>query len=220
MSSRSASIRAELLGAAVVLLEGVLFVTGLLALGSVYVTATQAGYTQMSGRTALYRVAVSAVLTPRTERIAAAPAVLVHPSPPLPESFVGELSIRRLGLSTTVLEGDSPAHLKVAVAHLSETPLPWQAGNSVYAGHRDTFFRALRGLRAGDDIELATPRGTFGYRVRHTMIVAPEDVWVLEPGLASLTLITCYPFSYLGSAPQRFVVQADRVDASTSAQDR
>lgn len=210
MSSRNASIRAELFGAGLVVLEGVLFVAGLLVLGGVYVTATQAGYTQMSGRTAVYRFSTATPLT--THAAPPTAPVLVRAAAPLPESFVGELSIRRLGLSTTVLEGDTAAHLKVGVAHLSDTPLPWQAGNSVYAGHRDTFFRALRGLREGDDIELATPRGTFGYRVRHTMIVAPEDVWVLEPGLAALTLITCYPFSYLGSAPQRFVVQAERVD--------
>ena len=114
--------------------------------------------------------------------------------------------------SVVAVEGDDERTLRVAAGHLPDTPLPWQEGNASFAGHRDTFFRALRELRVGDDLELATTHGTFRYRVTRTLIVAPSDVSVLEPGDATaLTLITCYPFTFLGAAPLRFVVQAERV---------
>ena len=77
------------------------------------------------------------------------------------------------------------------------------------AGHRDTFFRRLRDIRADDLIRVVTPEGTFTYRVEGTQIVDPEDVWVLNQTAApALTLVTCYPFTYIGSAPQRFIVRA------------
>jgi sortase A len=98
------------------------------------------------------------------------------------------------------------------VGHLSDTPLPWDGGNTALAGHRDTFFRPLERIKAGDDVYLDTSRGRFHYRVRRTIVVKPEDLWVLDPSAnATLTLITCFPFHYIGSAPQRFVVQAERV---------
>jgi len=128
------------------------------------------------------------------------------------ESVIGVLDVPRLALSVVAVEGDDERTLRVAAGHLPDTPLPWQEGNASFAGHRDTFFRALRELRVGDDLELATTHGTFRYRVTRTLIVAPSDVSVLEPGDATaLTLITCYPFTFLGAAPLRFVVQAERV---------
>ncbi len=128
------------------------------------------------------------------------------------ESVIGLLDVPRLAVSVVAVEGDDERTLRVAAGHLPDTPLPWQEGNASFAGHRDTFFRALRALRVGDDLELATTHGTFRYRVTRTLIVAPSDVSVLEPGDATaLTLITCYPFTFLGAAPQRFVVHAERV---------
>ena len=83
-------------------------------------------------------------------------------------------------------------------------------GNSVLAAHRDTHFRPLRDIRQGDLVRLKTRKGVLEYRVKDTMIVAPEDVWVMAPSTERrLTLITCYPFNYVGSAPQRFIVRAD-----------
>jgi sortase A len=125
---------------------------------------------------------------------------------------IGRLDIPRLGVSVVVMPGDDDATLSRAVGHLSDTPLPWDGGNTALAGHRDTFFRPLERIKAGDDVYLDTSRGRFHYRVRRTIVVKPEDLWVLDPSAnATLTLITCFPFHYIGSAPQRFVVQADRV---------
>lgn len=127
---------------------------------------------------------------------------------------VGRLEIPRLGLSEVVVEGDDEAILSRVVGHLPDTPLPWQGGNSALAAHRDTRFRALRRIRIGDLVRVATPYGTFTYRVTATHIVDPEDLWVLEPTAGrALTLITCHPFDYIGPAPRRFIVRAEEIAA-------
>jgi sortase A len=126
-------------------------------------------------------------------------------------SLVGSIDIPRLGLSAVIAEGDDEATLKVAVGHLPDTPLPGDAGNSALAAHRDTFFRPLQHIRVGDQVQISTPRGDFHYQVRETMVVGPDDVWVLDPtDRPMLTLITCYPFNYVGKAPRRFIVRAER----------
>ena len=108
------------------------------------------------------------------------------------------------------MEGDDERTLRVAVGHLPDTPLPWDQGTTALAGHRDTFFRPLKDIHMGDEVRFVTPRGEFRYRVRRTFIVDPDDVWILSPSpQASLTLITCFPFTYVGNAPQRFIVQAE-----------
>ena len=149
------------------------------------------------------------------------PAPPVHgPHDPLmtPGDLVGAIDIPRLHLSATVIEGDDEAALQRAVGHLSDTPQPWQAGNSAFAAHRDTFFRSLKQVAVGDVIRVTTPHGAWTYRVSETLIVKPEDVWVLASSeRPMLTLITCYPFSYVGHAPQRFVVRAERIEATGSA---
>ena len=113
-----------------------------------------------------------------------------------------------------IAEGDDTNTLRAAIGHLPDTPMPWKPGNSAFAGHRDGIFRPLKDVRTGDAIVLSTGRGTFTYRIDRTLIVKPEDVWVLKPPPAgrTLTLITCYPFVYIGHAPQRFVVIATAVD--------
>ena len=126
---------------------------------------------------------------------------------------IGRLEVPRIGLSALVLEGDDENTLAVAVGHLPDTPLPWQEGNSALAGHRDTFFRPLRHVQLGDDIRLTTSRGAFRYRVTRQMVVDPDQLWVLDHSpTAALTLITCYPFNFVGPAPRRFVVHAERVE--------
>jgi len=131
------------------------------------------------------------------------------------DAFIGQLDIPRLGLSVVVLQGDDDRTLRAAAGHLPDTPLPWEEGNAALAGHRDTFFRPLRSVREGDEIQLVTRRGRFEYRVRRLLVVGPDDIWVLGPSSdVSLTLITCYPFTYVGSAPQRFIVQAERISRS------
>ena len=128
---------------------------------------------------------------------------------------IGEIEIRRVGLRAMVAQGDSTAVLQRAVGHLADTPLPGESGNVVLAGHRDTFFRPLRHIRVGDLIDLATPLGDFRYAVAWTRVVAPTAVDVLDDdaGERTLTLITCFPFDFVGSAPMRFVVRARQVDA-------
>ena len=122
---------------------------------------------------------------------------------------VGRLEIPRLNVSVIVMEGEDDATLARAVGHVPGTALPWEPGNTVMAGHRDTFFRPLKNLREGDQIRMTTPRGTFEYRVSSTKIVEPDDLSVLAPTSArSLTLVTCYPFVYVGRAPKRFIVHA------------
>jgi LPXTG-site transpeptidase (sortase) family protein len=124
---------------------------------------------------------------------------------------IGTLEIPRLGLSSVVLEGDNDTTLLLGVGHLSDTPLPWLGGNSVFAAHRDTFFRPLAGIRRNDVIRFSTADAEFEYVVKETRIVEPTAVEVLDPTTeATLTLITCYPFDFIGSAPQRFIVRAER----------
>jgi len=125
---------------------------------------------------------------------------------------IGRLEIPRLGLSVIVMPGDDETTLSRAVGHLPDTPLPWASGNAALAGHRETFFRPLEEVQVGDAIYFDTPLGRLQYRVQRAFVVEPADVWVLDPTTEpTLTLITCYPFQYIGPAPKRFVVQARRV---------
>ena len=126
--------------------------------------------------------------------------------------LVGMLDVPRLNLSTPVIEGDDDTTLKRAVGHLPDTPLPWEEGNSAFAGHRDGLFRPLKDIQVGDEIRFRTSRREFRYRVTSTSIVTPDDVSVLDKrAQPSLTLITCYPFYYVGNAPKRFIVHAERL---------
>jgi sortase A len=124
---------------------------------------------------------------------------------------IGLIEIPRLGLSSVVLEGDDTAALLLGVGHLSDTPLPWHGGNTVFAAHRDTFFRPLAHIRKKDVIRFSTADASFDYVVTELKVVQPTAVEVLEPtSAATLTLITCFPFDYIGLAPQRFIVRAER----------
>ena len=130
---------------------------------------------------------------------------------------IGVIEIPRLGVSSVVLEGDDTAALLLGVGHLSDTPLPWHGGNTVLAAHRDTFFRPLAHIRKNDVITFSTADASFEYVVTELKVVEPTAVEVLEPtSAASLTLITCFPFDYIGPAPQRFIVRAERRSSSPS----
>jgi sortase A len=125
--------------------------------------------------------------------------------------MVGILEIPRLNISSAVMSGDDARTLDKAVGHLPDTPKPWESGNSAVAAHRDGLFRPLKNIKVGDDLRMRTAHGEFTYRVRELKIVMPQDLSVLEStDTDTLTLITCYPFNYVGSAPKRFVVQATR----------
>lgn len=127
--------------------------------------------------------------------------------------LVGRLDIPRLHLSAIVLEGDDDGTLKLGVGHVPGTALPGRPGNVALAAHRDSYFRPLKGIRRADVIEVTTPSRAYRYRVDSVRIVAPDAVEVLRDSAApSLTLVTCYPFGWIGNAPKRFVVRASRVD--------
>ena len=132
--------------------------------------------------------------------------------PAKPGSLVGLLSVPRIGMSTAVVQGDDSKSLKLSAGHLPDTPWPWQPGNSAIAAHRDGRFRALRKIKVGDEVRMRTSRGELRYKVRELRIVEPDDLSVLAPReQSSLTLITCYPFTYIGNAPKRFIVRAERL---------
>jgi sortase A len=135
------------------------------------------------------------------------------PKTPLrPGDPFGRVAIPRIGLSAMVAEGDDTSTLARAVGHIPETAVPEGSGNVGLAGHRDTFFRRLGRVRLKDVIELETAHGKFRYEVVRTAVVDPERVEVLDSSNKSeLTLVTCYPFHYIGAAPRRFMRQGCRV---------
>ena len=129
--------------------------------------------------------------------------------PPRPGEPVGRIEIPRLHMSVMILEGTAPRLLRMAAGHIGGTALPGRAGNIGIAAHRDALFRPLKDIRHQDKIVLTTSYGTFRYVVVEVEIVDPTDVQVLHSTAdPELTLITCYPFTYLGAAPKRFVVHA------------
>ncbi len=125
---------------------------------------------------------------------------------------LGRIELNRIGLDAMIMEGIDNRTLRHAVGHIPGTALPGQQGNVAIAGHRDTFFRALRNIRMDDEITLTTLNGSYRHRVDSTKVVEPREIWVLDDsGDATLTLVTCYPFDFVGSAPKRFVVRAHRI---------
>jgi sortase A len=122
---------------------------------------------------------------------------------------VGKMEIPRIGISVMVLHGTEEATLIAGAGHVPGTPLPGAEGNVVIAAHRDTFFRKVEGILPGDSIHFATASRNYEYVVDSTEIVDPEDTRVMESRARSeLTLITCYPFYFVGAAPKRFIVHA------------
>jgi sortase A len=187
-------------------LERVLLVIGVVCLGY---------YGYVWGETQLYQAyenrELDAILqsAPAPKADADAATTVPRRPEPAPGSPIGRIEIPRLGVSSIVRAGSDARTLQLAVGHIPGTALPGEPGNMGLAGHRDTFFRRLRDIRTEDLIRVVTADGSFLYRVQRTNIVQPTDVWVLDPTTDStLTLVTCYPFSYIGSAPQRFIVRA------------
>jgi len=132
-------------------------------------------------------------------------------SPGLPSrgSLLGRLEIGSVGIAVMVLEGTGGRTLRRGVGHIPGTALPGERGNIAIAGHRDTFFRPLRNIHKGDEITLTTLQGVYRYRVDSMQLVEPEDTAALDnSGDATLTLVTCYPFYFVGPAPKRFIVRA------------
>jgi sortase A len=135
---------------------------------------------------------------------------------PVTGAWVARLDAPSVRLSATVLEGSDDETLARGAGHIEDTAFPGQGGNIGIAGHRDTTFRAVRDLRPGDSLELTTSSHTYRYLITTTFVVEPEDVYVLDPGpQPMLTLVTCYPFTFIGHAPHRYIIQAVLVDQAT-----
>jgi sortase A len=180
------------------LLERALLVIGIVCIGYYALAKADAIYAEQEARAAIE----VALATPET---AAA-------NPAMGSNLIGLLEIPRLKLSTAVVEGDEGDAFNGTAGHLPDTPRPWEKGNSAIAAHRDQQFRALKNLRIGDELRVQTPHGEMLYEVTDTHIVMPTDLSVLKAKSEQmLTLITCYPFNYVGSAPKRFIVHAERV---------
>jgi sortase A len=184
-------------------LERTLLVIGVLCLGY---------YAYASAETVLYQAyenrELDAILSSRERSPDARTANNLRSR--APGETVGRIEIPRLRLSAVIKAGADARTLQLAVGHIPGTALPGERGNVGLAGHRDTFFRRLRNVRNDDEIRVTTPERVYSYRVQRTDVVEPTDVWVLErTEYSALTLVTCYPFNYIGSAPQRFVVRAE-----------
>jgi sortase A len=207
-------------------IERALFVVGLLALGSYAYAWLDARWTQYQENRHLEEAlaaqsAAPAVPASETDALGsfrqeeAAP----EPAPRLEEGqLIGRIEIPNAGISAMILEGIGHKTLRRGVGHIPGTPLPRWEGNVGLAAHRDSFFRGLKDIRKDDIITLTTLHGTFQYRVDSTEIVLPRDTHVLEEtGKPMLTLVTCYPFYYVGSAPKRFIVKAERMEGGAAA---
>jgi len=182
------------------MLERLLLVVGLVSLGYFgYVVAESYLYQTLENREL-------------DASLASAPAPTLHVPRPRPAagSLIGRIEIPRLGVSTIIRAGSDARTLRLAVGHIPGTAYPGEQGNIGLAGHRDTFFRRLRDIQVDDEIRIVTPEETYSFRVERTTVVKPRDTWVLNdtPSATVLTLVTCYPFTYVGSAPNRFIVRA------------
>ena len=181
--------------------ERLLILVGVLCVGYFLYTYAEASLYQTFEDRELDKILNDAAVTPSPE---AAPRSTFAPG-----SAVGRIEIPRLGVSAVIRAGSDARTLRLAVGYIPGTALPGDRGNFGLAGHRDTFFRKLRDINPDDEIRIVTPDGVFRYYVQRTSIVMPEDVWVLDPTTyPALTLVTCYPFNYIGSAPKRFIVRA------------
>jgi sortase A len=188
--------------------QPLLFTTGILLLGYV-------GFTLLDAR--LFQASAKRSLETQIQQKTHQKKELhkIQPNPPIkPGDVLGRLDIPRLGLSVAVLQGTRSRMLRLGAGHIEKTPLPGEPGNSGIAGHRDTFFRALKDVRKDDEIQFQTAAGESLYTVDWVKVVAPDDQTVLAPSTESmLTLVTCYPFYFVGPAPNRYVVRAHQRDA-------
>ena len=185
--------------------ERVLLVIGLVATGW-YGTAHLAAAREQAALSRELDAAREAIVRPAVATVNARATV---PS----RALVGRIEVPRLKLSAIAREGVDVRTLRGSVGHVPGTALPGDAGNAAFAAHRDTFFAPLRDIRAGDEVVVTTATAVHRYSVVRTRIVEPSDVSVLRPSdTRTLTLVTCYPFDYVGSAPKRFIVQATLKD--------
>jgi len=207
-------------------LERALFALALACLGSyAYVNLHARAVQQEAARrfeASLAQRGVTALPGDAGDRTGSAPPGAPPPAPLQLGDVVGRLEVPRLGISVMVLEGDDDGILAQAAGHIPSTALPARSDQSArkllkaaastnvgIAGHRDTFFRPLKDVRKGDEIHLTTDSGSYLYTVESFQVVSPDRIDVLAPAdRPLLTLVTCYPFYYVGHAPSRFIVRA------------
>ncbi len=196
--------------------QRLLFITGILLLGYVGFTLLEARLYQASAKRSLenqIRLQNDQVQKEQVEKEQGEN----HTKPVISRAVtktgdvLGRMDIPRLGMSVAVLQGTSSRVLRLGIGHIAGTPLPGEDGNIGIAGHRDTFFRGLKDIRKNDEIQIQTARGLSRYEVDWAKVVANDDQGVLAPSTNSaLTLVTCYPFYFVGPAPKRFVVRAHK----------
>ena|ERR1035437_2251160 len=196
--------------------QRVLLASGVLLLAYCAYVLVDARVFQQAERRQLERLLTVRQETNGGVRQTPSPTSPVNPPPAVSGALIGRMEISRLGLSAIVMEGISAKTLRRAVGHIPGTALPGQPGNVGISGHRDTFFRPLRNIRQNDIITLTTLLGEYRYRVVSTRVVHPDNVAVLGPGDNEvLTLVTCYPFYFVGPAPNRFIVRAERLGSAS-----
>jgi sortase A len=187
---------------------------GVVLLGYVAFAFADAKVFQAYENWRLDHAAKSAPSSPATTAPAGTPPSPTREAPrqvALAGATIGRIEISRIGVDAIIVEGTEGRSLRRAVGHIVGTSFPGYPGNSAIAGHRDTFFRALRDVRQDDEIIVTTLDGRYRYQVDSMKIVGPEATDVLnDSGGSTLTLVTCYPFYYVGPAPQRFIVRAHR----------
>ena len=180
-----------------------LFITAALALSYVALTLLRARLYQEAAVNTL----AEQIDTQEQDQGSIVPAVAVE------SGVLGRMEIPRLGVKVAVLEGTTSRTLRLGVGHIAGTALPGEPGNVGIAGHRDTYFRALKNIRTRDTIQIQTATGLSHYEVDWVQTVDPGDTAVLAPSTKSaLTLVTCYPFYFIGPAPKRFVVHARSIE--------
>ena len=141
-----------------------------------------------------------------------APDKTLNPVYPAEGDNIGSLTIPALKLKLPIIQGTGVKELKKGVGHFTQSVLPGEEDNCVLSGHRDTVFRQIGNLKIGDQLIVQTSVGTFTYEVNGTRIVHEDDKTVIVPtDHAVLTMTTCYPFNYIGDAPDRYIVSADLV---------
>lgn len=138
---------------------------------------------------------------------------ILYPTRPKAGEKIGNLIIPKLNASLPIIEGTDPDELEKGVGHFAQSVLPGEKDNSVLSGHRDTVFRNVGKLKVGDQLLTKTNAGVFTYKIVKMWIVDDEDrtVIVSHKGKQILTLTTCYPFNWIGSAPQRYIIQSELV---------
>jgi sortase A len=191
-------------------LSRILFLAGVLCLAAYGFVAVQAHVHQQQMGEALEK-----------ERSEAANSLRTSYDSLSEGDLLGKLEIPRLQMSVMIMEGIGEKTLRLGGGHIPGTAYPGEAGNSGFAAHRDTFFRKLRNVRKDDVIHFTTRSDTISYRVTSTAVVNVSDTAVLRPTSSeTITLVTCFPFYYIGPAPKRFIVQAVRTPGMDSTASR